>query len=151
MFKKQELKFRKSFTLIEVLISVTVLTLVVGAMFTVELMNLKIADTSGHQLEATGLARSALNLVKSIRDENILTSSDTFTGIEKKTDASGNNIPQYLNLNSSGKWELNTTPATSSFATETLDEHPGGTEDRDGNPIPAYSGTTYTIEITVEE
>lgn len=63
-------KQNKAFTLVELLVSVAILLLVLGAAVSVEVQNIGLADRNEHYLQATNLAQQQLNLVKTVRDNN---------------------------------------------------------------------------------
>lgn len=119
---------RKSFTLVEVLVAVAILMLMIGATIGVEVASIKVADTGKRQLQATGLARGALNLVRTIRDTNILNSRSAF----KSIDITAPDVIKYLNEDTENHtWSLSD-DINSTYKVQTLD------------------GTEYTIEVTVE-
>lgn len=62
---------RRGFTLIELLVSVAILLLILGAAVSVEVNSIKSANRNEHSLQATNLAQQQLNLVKTVRDNNI--------------------------------------------------------------------------------
>lgn len=132
--KKLESK-RASFTLVEVLVAMAILMMLIGAMVGIEVTNIRLADSGKKQLQATGLARGALNLVRTIRDTNILNGRAAFTGPEASP-------PYSLDSASATKKYLKKTGNTWSLTTVT-------------SPAPTYyqktlDGTTYTVEVTVE-
>jgi len=71
---------RRGFTLVELLVSVAILLLILGAAVSVEVQSIKLADTNEHSLQATNLAQQRLNFVKTIRDQNILDNEAPFVG-----------------------------------------------------------------------
>jgi len=127
---KLQMKNRKSFTLVEILVSLAILMMLVGAMVNIEVSNIKLADSGKRQLQATGLARGALNLTRTIRDTSILQNptGDPFANVPTGT-------PQYLKK-TGDTWSLTTTPTAATY-------YPP-------NNINPLDGTVYTVEITVE-
>lgn len=68
MMKK---KYNRGFTLIEVMIAVSILVLVLIGLIKVEAYNIRLASLSKHKVQATNLAQSEINLVKTVRDNSI--------------------------------------------------------------------------------
>jgi len=74
-------KQSKAFTLIELLVSISILVLVLGGAVSVEVQNIKLASRNEHSLQAANLAQEQLNLVKTVRDNNIKNDvNDPFAG-----------------------------------------------------------------------
>ena len=138
MFKpnfKRKLDKKPSFTLVEVLVAMIILMMLIGGMVRIEISNIRLADSGKKQLQAAGLARGGLNLVRTIRDTNILTTNpNIFDGITVLTPPTVPTTPQYLKK-TGDTWSLTTT------STE-------GTYYRLGNNTP-IDGTTYTVEVTI--
>jgi len=119
----------KAFTLVELLVSVAILLLVLGAAVSVEVQSIKLASTNEHSLQAANLAQEQLNLVKTVRDNNIKDYTGptpepfknfptTPTGTPAATDIKNLTAPL------AGKWGL-----------------------ADGSTTKVIDGVTYTIEI----
>lgn len=128
------MKKRNSFTLVEILVALAILMLLVGSMAGIEISNIKLADSGKRQLQATGLARGALNLVRTIRDTNVLQrkiGNAVFDGL------TADGVTKYLNEKADHTWELTTNPAATTY-------YPLNNT----NPL---DGTTYTVEVTVSE
>jgi len=119
-------KLRKSFTLVEVIVAMVILMMIIGGMARIEISNIRLADSGKKQLQATGLARGALNSVRTIRDTNILKSDpDTFAGIDKPVSPAPPAIKHLVEASS--QWSL-----------------------QNGNTTQTIDGTTYTVEITIQ-
>lgn len=73
-----KVKQSKAFTLVELLVSVAILLLVLGSAVSVEVQSIRLADTNQHALQAANLAQQQLNLVKTVRDNNIKDYPDPF-------------------------------------------------------------------------
>lgn len=94
---------QRGFTLIEVLIATMLLAMIVGAAALIEKQNLHSGSYNKHKLQATGLAQEGLNLVRSIRDTNLVNSeSDTWTGLN----GNDKNKAWQLQKDGTGKWSL---------------------------------------------
>ena len=91
-----ELKICRGFTLVELLVSVSILLLVLGAAVSVEVQSIKLADTNQHSLQATNLAQQQLNLVKTVRDNN--PANDPFVGFSS--------VVQRLKDNGASPWGI---------------------------------------------
>lgn len=118
---------RASFTLVEVLVSMVILMMLIGGMVRIEISNTRLADSGKKQLQATGLARGQLNLVRTIRDFNILNGISVFDEMDlPDPPTSQPNIKHLYEIN--GRQILERSSTSKSI-----------------------DGTDYTIEITVTE
>ena len=132
-FQANKRKFLvRGFTLIEVLIATMLLAMIVGAAALIEKQNLGSGSYNKHKLQATGLAQEGLNLVRSIRDTNLVNSE---SDVWKDMGESSPVIPplHYRLDKPAGKWVLNqVNPPTVAEDTFLLD------------------GITYTRKIYIE-
>ena len=98
---KIKLNNKKGFTLVEMLVAVSILILILVGAVNVEVNNNRLATLNKHQLQAINLAQAQLNLVKTIRDNNLSDDpSNPFVGIKIE------NIIKYLEKDASGNWQL---------------------------------------------
>ncbi len=84
-FKKQKIsnkkKLEKGFTLIETFIAITVLLIAIAGPFTLVMKALSAAKATKGQIISTYLAQEAIEYVRNIRDENILTGNNWLTDL----------------------------------------------------------------------
>lgn len=121
----------KGFTLVELLVAVTIIVMVLGAAVSLEVQHIRAADANKHKLQAENLAQQALNLTRTIRDNNLLnpTTTTPFAGID--------NGDHCLQKDADGKWSLGSFTATTPTAP--------------GNCQTNLDNTKYDVKITVEE
>lgn len=117
-------KQSKAFTLIELLVSISILVLVLGGAVSVEVQNIKLASRNEHSLQAANLAQEQLNLVKTVRDNNIKAEvNDPFAGFP------ADNVVNKLILSGS-QWQFAAGSVTKTIET---------------------NGIVYTIEIRTSD
>lgn len=69
---------RKGFTLVELIVAVSIFLLVIVAAAGVVVQSIRVAATNKHNLQAAALAQQALNLTRTIRDTNLLSNNPAF-------------------------------------------------------------------------
>lgn len=74
--KKNLLKFKTGFTLVESLVAVAILSLSIAGTFTAVQIGLKTSIAAKNQITAFYLAQEALEFIKNVRDNNALHSLD---------------------------------------------------------------------------
>ena len=100
MIRTKKIKY-KGFTLIEMLVAVSILILVLVGAVNVEISNIHLATLNKHRLQATNLAQMQTNLVKTIRDTNLQANEDKpFEGLAHST------ASKKISPNGTGKWQL---------------------------------------------
>ena len=81
--KKNELKFKKAFTLIETLVAITILSAAVAGPMVLSIKNIGTASVSQDQLVAFYLGQEVIEYVRNVRDTNILKESvDWLDGLD---------------------------------------------------------------------
>jgi len=71
---------KKGFTLIEVLVAVTILVLVIEGVTLIESRNIRYSSSTKYRTQANSIASEGLNLVKSISDTKQLSGGSTCDG-----------------------------------------------------------------------
>lgn len=119
---------RRGFTLVELLVSIAILLLVLGAAVSTEVQSIKLADKNKRALQATNLAQEQINLVKTVRDNNVK-DTPTTPFLNFPTTPTGTPAPtetkHLTGPDANKKWGL---------ANNSIDQ--------------VIDGVTYTIEIT---
>lgn len=124
---KKNLKFKKSFTLLEVLISISALSIGVVAAFGSLSRAISVASYAKDRLIASYLAQEGIEIVKNIRDRNWIVgnewTSGLYVGLERQADYYDNislsqsfNRNSYLSLNTSEGYNYNPTVPLTKFS-----------------------------------
>lgn len=136
---KKYFKLNKGFSLIEVIVASTVLSVLSMVLLSATSKGIKLSNQALDQVQAGYLLEEGAESVKILRDTN-------WTNISSAID----NTTYYLNFNtSSNVWSLSTTPSTiDSFFTRTVVFYPVY---RDGNDDISDAGTldSGTKKVTV--
>jgi prepilin-type N-terminal cleavage/methylation domain-containing protein len=72
------MKKGRAFTLVEVLVAVTIMLLMIGAAASIEVTYLNSDNLNKHTIQANSLAQEGFSLVDLLRDQNLISSSDSF-------------------------------------------------------------------------
>lgn len=115
----------KGFSLIELLVAMSILILVIGAAVAVETQNIRIASTTKHKIQAAALGNQTMNQIRTIRDTDILKGNDPWTNLD------GSDVSKIRRLILPG--------ASKNYSLE------------DGSAKTTLNGVEYTVEITVED
>jgi len=141
MTKKPQLtnSKRPAFTLVELLVALSIILLMITAAVSIETRYIKMASQIKHQLQAYNFAESRLNLVRQIRDTNILTNNpNVFNEIEMNNCPAGTGCWLWQDKDTL-QWHLSPTTTINCNTTSGLCADQSN-----------INNTNYTIKVFVE-
>lgn len=82
MLKSEKNRFHRGFTLLEVFVSLTIMTVAILGLFILVRQTVSSLPLSGQRLTASYLAQEGVEIVRNLRDANKITAADWKQGLE---------------------------------------------------------------------